>query len=32
MNPELPQVKGPVLTEDSALGFDALKGLPGPYM
>jgi inosine triphosphate pyrophosphatase len=26
------QVGGPVLTEDSALEFNALKGLPGPYM
>lgn len=26
------QVKGPVLTEDTALEFQALKGLPGPYM
>ncbi|KAJ5617907.1 hypothetical protein N7537_003021 [Penicillium hordei] len=25
-------VNGPVLTEDSALEFRALKGLPGPYM
>ncbi|KAK2854389.1 hypothetical protein FQN49_005138 [Arthroderma sp. PD_2] len=25
-------VGGPVLTEDSALEFDALGGLPGPYM
>lgn len=26
------QVKGPVLTEDTALEFHALKDLPGPYM
>jgi inosine/xanthosine triphosphate pyrophosphatase family protein len=26
------QVNGPVLTEDTALEFKALKGLPGPYM
>jgi inosine triphosphate pyrophosphatase len=26
------QVGGPVLTEDTALEFHALKGLPGPYM
>ena len=26
------QVGGPVLTEDTALEFNALKGLPGPYM
>ncbi|KOS41360.1 hypothetical protein ACN38_g7777 [Penicillium nordicum] len=25
-------VNGPVLTEDSALEFRALKGLPGPYI
>lgn len=25
-------VGGPVLTEDTALEFNALKGLPGPYM
>lgn len=25
-------IKGPVLTEDTALEFYALKGLPGPYM
>jgi len=25
-------VNGPVLTEDTALEFQALKGLPGPYM
>ncbi|CBF77855.1 non-canonical purine NTP pyrophosphatase [Aspergillus nidulans FGSC A4] len=25
-------VGGPVLTEDTALGFHALKGLPGPYI
>lgn len=28
----LEQVKGPVLVEDTGLGFDALKGLPGPYI
>ena len=28
----LQQVNGPVLTEDTALEFKALKGLPGPYM
>ena len=26
------QVGGAVLTEDTSLCFDALKGLPGPYM
>ncbi|KAL7053589.1 hypothetical protein AAHC03_026995 [Spirometra sp. Aus1] len=26
------QVDGPVLVEDTSLGFDALKGLPGPYI
>jgi len=26
------QVKGPVYVEDTGLGFNALKGLPGPYM
>ena len=26
------KVNGPVLTEDTALEFHALKGLPGPYM
>lgn len=26
------KVQGPVLTEDTALGFHALKGLPGPYI
>ncbi len=26
------QVDGPVLVEDTGLGFDALKGLPGPYI
>jgi inosine triphosphate pyrophosphatase len=25
-------VRGPVLTEDTALEFNALKALPGPYM
>lgn len=25
-------VQGPVLTEDTALEYKALKGLPGPYM
>ncbi|GAB1200547.1 hypothetical protein APSETT444_009920 [Aspergillus pseudonomiae] len=25
-------IQGPVLTEDTALEFHALKGLPGPYM
>lgn len=25
-------VGGPVLTEDTSLEFNALKGLPGPYM
>jgi inosine/xanthosine triphosphate pyrophosphatase family protein len=28
----LTQVGGPVITEDTALGFLALGGLPGPYM
>ncbi|GLA04059.1 nucleoside triphosphate pyrophosphohydrolase ham1 [Aspergillus niger] len=28
----LGQVGGPVLTEDTALEFHALKGLPGPYI
>ena len=28
----LPQVQGPVLVEDTCLCFNALKGLPGPYM
>lgn len=26
------QVKGPVLVEDTALCYNALKGLPGVYM
>ena len=26
------KVGGPVLVEDTALGFQALKGLPGVYM
>ncbi|XP_055683848.1 inosine triphosphate pyrophosphatase [Lutzomyia longipalpis] len=26
------QVQGPVLVEDTALCFDAMKGLPGPYI
>jgi inosine triphosphate pyrophosphatase len=26
------KIQGPVLTEDSALEFRALNGLPGPYM
>ncbi|KAL8772568.1 MAG: hypothetical protein Q9209_002229 [Squamulea sp. 1 TL-2023] len=26
------QVEGPVLVEDTCLGFNALKGLPGPYI
>lgn len=26
------QINGPALTEDTALEFHALKGLPGPYM
>ncbi|KAK3905403.1 inosine triphosphate pyrophosphatase-like protein, partial [Staphylotrichum tortipilum] len=26
------QVQGPVLVEDTCLCFNALKGLPGPYM
>ncbi|KAJ0793300.1 putative nucleotide diphosphatase [Helianthus annuus] len=26
------QVRGPVLVEDTCLCFNALKGLPGPYM
>ena len=26
------QVKGPVMVEDTSLGFNALKGLPGPYI
>jgi len=26
------QVQGPVIVEDTSLGFNALKGLPGPYM
>ncbi|KAI1908218.1 nucleoside triphosphate pyrophosphohydrolase ham1 [Ophidiomyces ophidiicola] len=26
------EVNGPVLTEDTALEFNALNGLPGPYM
>lgn len=26
------QMKGPVLTEDSALEFLAINGLPGPYV
>ncbi|KAF8980107.1 nucleoside triphosphate pyrophosphohydrolase ham1 [Podila verticillata] len=25
-------VKGPVITEDTSLGFNALNGLPGPYI
>lgn len=25
-------VKGPVIVEDTCLGFNALKGLPGPYI
>jgi inosine triphosphate pyrophosphatase len=26
------QVNGPVMVEDTCLCFNALKGLPGPYM
>ncbi|KAJ1500695.1 hypothetical protein HMI56_003678 [Coelomomyces lativittatus] len=26
------KVNGPVITEDTCLGFHALKGLPGPYI
>jgi len=26
------QLKGPVLVEDTCLGFTSLGGLPGPYM
>lgn len=26
------KVKGPVLTEDTSLCFNALKGMPGPYI
>ena len=26
------QVEGPVLVEDTCLCFNALNGLPGPYM
>lgn len=26
------QVQGPVLVEDTSLGFDAMGGLPGPYI
>jgi inosine triphosphate pyrophosphatase len=26
------QIKGPVLTEDTCLAFNAYNGLPGPYM
>ena len=26
------EVKGPVMVEDMSLGFNALKGLPGPYI
>jgi len=26
------QVQGPVIVEDTSLGFNSLKGLPGPYM
>uniref|UniRef100_A0A5K3FS27 Inosine triphosphate pyrophosphatase n=1 Tax=Mesocestoides corti TaxID=53468 RepID=A0A5K3FS27_MESCO len=26
------KVDGPVLVEDTSLGFDALKGMPGPYI
>jgi inosine/xanthosine triphosphate pyrophosphatase family protein len=26
------QVNGPVMVEDTGLCFNALKGLPGPYM
>ena len=29
---EPPQIQGPVLVEDTCLCFNALKGLPGPYM
>lgn len=28
----LDQIRGPVITEDTALGFTALKELPGPYI
>ena len=26
------QIEGPVITEDTCLCFNALNGLPGPYM
>ena len=26
------QIQGPCITEDTALCFEALKGLPGPYI
>jgi len=26
------QIGGPCITEDTALGFEALGGLPGPYI
>lgn len=29
---DFPQVKGPVMVEDTGLCFDALGGLPGPYI
>lgn len=31
-NINISQINGPALTEDTALEFHALKGLPGPYM
>lgn len=32
MDSNTSKIGGPVLTEDTALEFHALKGLPGPYM
>lgn len=31
-NRNIIKVKGPVIVEDSSMGFNALNGLPGPYM
>src|SRR6201995_299586 len=32
LSTDFPQIKGPVLVEDTCLCFNALKELPGPYM
>lgn len=32
MTSDTQQIQGPVLVEDTCLCFNALNGLPGPYM